>query len=455
MLLIPIMPDKIRTFFTRGSERTLTAKKNIAYSFFIKGISILVSFILVPLTIDFVNPVQYGIWLTISSLVGWFAYFDMGLTHGFRNKFAEATARKDKKLAREYVSTTYIILTVIFISILVCALIVNYYVNWSSVLKLEPSMDRELSNVFGVLIVFFCLNAILNVFTTFLLALQKTALSSLIPAASQLVILIIIFILTKTTTGSLLMLTFVFSGMQCLVLLIISVLLFATRFREYAPGIRYINFSLFKNIFGLGSKFFIIQLALLVIFQTSNIILSRVLGPESVTIYNVCYKYFFSINMVMTIILTPYWSAFTEAYTVKDTKWMQNTYRSLSKVWGIAAIGATVMLLISPVFYHFWLNDVISIPYTLSAGMFLYILIMSRASLYMYLLNGIGTVNIQMIIYLIFGAVAIPLMILFCKLYGMIGIIMVTTFVYAGQCISGHIQLKKILNSTATGIWLK
>lgn len=449
------MLGKIRVFFTTGTQRTLTVKKNIIYSFFIKGISILVSFILVPLTIDFVSSVQYGIWLTVSSLVGWFAYFDMGLTHGFRNKFAAAIAREDNSLAREYVSTTYAVLTIIFITILLLALLVNSYLDWSKILGLDPSISEELSQVFGVLIIFFCLNAILNVFTTLLLALQQTAMSSLILVISQLAILFVIFVLTKTVTGSLLMLTFVFSGIQCLVLLVISIVLFTTKFKKYIPKLSYVNFKLFKSIFGLGIKFFVIQLALLTIFQTSNVILSRVLGPEAVTVYNVCYKYFFAINMFLTIILTPYWSAFTDAYTVSDTKWMVSTYRSLSRIWCIVALGAVGMLFISPLFYHFWLGGLLSIPYSLSFAMFLYVVVMSRASLYMYLLNGIGTVNIQMIIYLIFGVVSIPLMIILCREYGMIGILMVTTLVYLIQCCFGHIQLKKILSATARGIWLK
>ncbi len=450
-----IMLNKLHTFFSSGDPRTVTAKRNIICSFFIKGISILVSFVLVPLTIDFINPVQYGIWLTISSLVGWFAYFDMGLTHGFRNKFAQAVAQNDKRLAKEYVSTTYVILTIIFMTLLLGTYIGNFYIDWSHWLKLNESLAGNLSRVFGILILFFCLNTILNVFTTLLLALQKTALSSLIPAISQLIILVVIFILTKKTAGTLLLLTSIFSGIQCLVLLLLSILFFSTKFKEYSPSLSCVNFKLFKNIFGLGCKFFIIQLSLLVIFQTSNIILSRTLGPESVTVYNICYKYFFAINMILTIVFTPYWSAFTDAYTVNDTKWMINTYQSLSKVWVGATLIAVIMLLVSPLFYHFWIGDTVEIPYSLSIGMFLYVLIMSRANLYMYLLNGIGTVNIQMIIYLIFGAIAIPLMVTFCKSYGIIGIIIVSSLVYLGQCIFGHIQLKKILNSTATGIWLK
>lgn len=54
----------------------------------------------------------------------------------------------------------------------------------------------------------------------------------------------------------------------------------------------------------LGLKFFIIQVATILIFQTSNIIITQTLGPESVTVYNIAYKYFFALGMLFMIILS-------------------------------------------------------------------------------------------------------------------------------------------------------
>ena len=53
---------------------------------------------------------------------------------------------------------------------------------------------------------------------------------------------------------------------------------------------------------------------MLFIFQVINIIISRNLGPIAVTQYNVAYKYYNVLNMASVIILTPFWSAFTDAY---------------------------------------------------------------------------------------------------------------------------------------------
>ena len=48
---------------------------------------------LVPLTIHYINPTRYGIWLTVSSIIGWVSFFDIGFGNGLRNKFAEALAK--------------------------------------------------------------------------------------------------------------------------------------------------------------------------------------------------------------------------------------------------------------------------------------------------------------------------------------------------------------------------
>ena len=91
-------------FFTRlitdGHERSVRAKKNIISSLVIKGVSIAISFISLPITLSYVDTSTYGVWLTLSSVVAWFAFFDIGLTQGFRNKFAEARANGDDMLAK-------------------------------------------------------------------------------------------------------------------------------------------------------------------------------------------------------------------------------------------------------------------------------------------------------------------------------------------------------------------
>ena len=160
---------KFCSYFTTGCTRSIAVKKNIAGSLVLKCISILISLQVVPLTINYINPTKYGIWLTLSSIIAWLSYFDLGFAHGFRNRFAEAKAKGDIKLAREYISTTYAVLFLLFSFILLVALIVNNFLNWSNILNISPIYNDELHLVFGLLACFFCLNIVARVFTTMFL----------------------------------------------------------------------------------------------------------------------------------------------------------------------------------------------------------------------------------------------------------------------------------------------
>ena len=61
-----------------GAQRTKVVKLNVLYGFAIKGCSILLSLLLVPLTIGYINSELYGIWLTLSSVIHWISFFDIG-----------------------------------------------------------------------------------------------------------------------------------------------------------------------------------------------------------------------------------------------------------------------------------------------------------------------------------------------------------------------------------------
>ena len=449
------MLKHLHRYLNTGEDRTVEAKKNIFFSFFNKALSIVISLMLVTLTIKYINATQYGIWLTISSIVGWMTFFDFGFAHGFRNKFTEARAKGNMELARKYVSTTYAVLIIIFVMVLLISVTINSFISWSDVLKLKENMDEELTRVFFILIFFFCIQIVLNIITTLLLADQKAAFSSFVTTLGQLFVLLSIFILTKLTLGSLTYLAFAVSAIPCLIFFVISIYLFSNKYKSLTPRAKSVDFSLSRNIIGLGSKFFIIQISMLFVFQFANIILSRVLGPEAVTEYNIAYKYFSVIYMVCLIVFNPFWSAFTDAYTKHDFDWMKNVYSKLSKAWYITVPMLVVMLIVSPLVYRIWIGSSVNISFNLSLIMGIYILLLSRANLYMYLINGTGKVTLQLIVYVIFALVSIPLMIMFSKMWGVVGVVLVPILVYLAQCLAGHVQIKRILNNTAKGIWNK
>lgn len=105
--------SKLLGFF-KNKDRTSKAGKEVVYSFAFQAASILVSLLYIPLLLGYLTQEKYGIWLTLTSILGWFSFFDVGLGNGLRNKLAEAIASGNISLGRKYVSTTYAILIYIF-----------------------------------------------------------------------------------------------------------------------------------------------------------------------------------------------------------------------------------------------------------------------------------------------------------------------------------------------------
>lgn len=441
--------------FKTDDIRTKLAQKNILLLFVNKIFAAFISLQLIPATIGYVNAEQYGIWLALSSLVAWMVYFDFGLTHGFRNGFATAKAQGNTLLAKQYIATSYAILGVIFFLLMVVLLIVNQWLSWSSILGVDNSLNDTLHKVFIILVIFFSIQMVFNLFTTLLLADQKPAFSAMLVTAGQFFALLVVYGLTIFTDGSLVHLAFALIGVPAITLVLISFLFFKTKFKEYAPSFHNVNLKLSKSILGLGGKFFIIQLSMLFVFQFANFIIIRIMGAEAVTSYTIAYRYFSIIYIVMGIVFLPFWSAFTDAYAKKELSWMRITYDKLSKIWFLTIFMFVALLFLSPFVYKYWLAKELVIDFNLSIAMGINMIILSRANLYMLCLNGIGKVFIQMVVYIVFAFIAVPLMYLFTGLWGYYGIITVTSLVYLCQAITGHIQLKMILKNKDNGIWSK
>ena len=186
-----------------GSERTATIKKNILWSLLIKGVSILVSLLLVPMTLGYVSVEIYGIWLTISSILHWLTYMDVGFTLGLKNRLAEAIAKGDYNKGKSLVSTTYFIMVVIFIPLAIILYIVSPFVDWCSILNVDSSNQEVILKTIQILFVFVALQMIVNVFVAVVAAHQKTALSSLFNVIGQVCSLIIIGAMTQFVEPSL------------------------------------------------------------------------------------------------------------------------------------------------------------------------------------------------------------------------------------------------------------
>lgn len=431
-------------------------KKNIIFSFFLKGFSILINFMLVPLTINFVNTEQYGIWLTLSSIVAWMSFFDIGFTHGLRNKLAEALAFKNIKLAKSYVSTTYAVLSIIFFILWLVFIVVSPFINWTKVLNLSSSLSQVIFYTSIVVYTYFSLLFVLKIINIILFADQKPAYASFIDLLGQLLSLIIIYVMTQMLSGSLLLLCVGLCVAPVLVTLFFSVYLFRFKYRYIAPSFKYVKFSCLHDLIKLGIKFFVIQIAAIIQFQTANLLIARIYNMDEVTNYNIAYKYFSILNMIFAIIISPFWSASTEAYLKKDYVWIKSILSRYNKSFILLTLLGLLMLVFSNYVYNIWIGKIVSISVLLSLCSFVFAVSGMYSSTYVNFLNGIGALKIQFYVSLITPVFFIILVFILCKYFklGVYAVFIASTLSNFYGYILAPIQCKRILNGKARGIWI-
>ena len=416
--------NKLKNMIVLGSKRSVKAKKNILGMLFFKGGHILISLLIVPMTIHYVDSENYGIWLTLSSMVAWMSFFNVGLNNGLKNKLAEALAKDDLDLGRKYVSTTYALLCLIFIPLMLILLCIVPYVNWYSILNITESQGLNLLTSICVLIVYFCLNFILSTINIVLQADQNPAGASGRDFLQQLLSLIIVWVLTLTTQGNLLKLCIALCAAPLIVSGFFNITLFRGRYKSISPTVASIDFKIAPSLLNLGVKFFIIQIASIIQFQMANFLILRYIGPVEVTEYNIAYKYMSIIMMIWSIMTTPVWAAVTDAVTNDDYQWIINMQKRYQKLLLLFTAVGIIMVLISPSVYKIWIGSDVSIQPTLTLFVFLYIWVMMFGNVYVSILNGAGKLNLQM-----YACLVSPLVFLgvffFCNVFWELGVISV------------------------------
>jgi hypothetical protein len=113
------------------------------------------------------------------------------------------------------------------------------------------------------------------------------------------------------------------------------------------------------------------------------------------------------------------------------------------------------MLALAPIVYKIWIKDKVDVDFYLNLCMYIYYLLHILGAIYMYLINGIGAIRIQMIIYILFAFLSWPLLVWSCRTFGVCGILLSPATVYLIQALLARIQLHKLINGTARGIWIK
>lgn len=435
--------------------RTQLVKRNIILSFFIKGWACAIQFFIVPLSLLCLSSYEYGLWLTINSILMGLDSIDVGFGNGLRNKLAEAVALGNIKKARQITSTTFLMLLLLILPLIIVTDIIILNTDCYKLMNVSSSLVKDFDAILSTSITLMGLTFVLKFIDNVYQGMQMPAISNLITVLGQTLSFFIIYAISLNGKSNLFMISLVFTSSPLIIHLIAYPITFYKKYTYLKPSIRYFDKPTLYSLLNLGVLFFIIQVSGMFLFMFSNFIITKVISAEYVTPYQIAYRYFSLLYMIFIIITTPLWNATTDAYTRKDYLWIKKIVRKLRVLQLLCIFLVAIMIAISSFFFHLWVGDNIHIDMTLRFLMAIYIIVLIVSISYSTILFGIGKIKLMAIFSICEVLFFVPLEYFICKNYG-INYLLCTIIVAAIlMAYINYIQFKRIIKNTAKGIWNK
>lgn len=437
------------------NKRSANVVRNSLVSGILKISTLVCSLLMVPITIDYLNQENYGIWMAMTSILYWFVFLDVGLGNGLRNYLAEALSRNDLVSARSYISTAVIMLSAIAFVLSFVFIPLIYVFDLNELFHTISIENSVLAEVLVIAVAFSLMQFVAKNVGMIYIAMQKYAVSDFITFLGTVSSLGVVYVMTKTMEPNLTYVVAAFSGMPVLMFILASIHL-VVKYPELRPSMKCINYPVAKQIVGKGLGFFLIQItSCLVIFGSANIFISHYCGPENVTIYNVSFKLFNVLIIVYTILISPLWNAYTDAAVKKDYSWIGRSFNKSLSLWALSVLGGMVMLALSGFFFKVWLGNSVEIPFVVSACVCAYVCMFNFNNCVTYLLNGLNKIRVQIITSLIATALYVVCVYIIKGRYGIIGISISMIIAYFLMAVVHLYQCYMLINQKATGVWNK
>lgn len=436
-----------------GDHRTALIKKNIAGSLLIKGWSCIVQFLIVPLSLLCLTKYEYGIWLTINSILMGIDAIDVGLGNGLRNRLAEAMALDNRDMARQQVSTTFFMLVMIMLPLIILFVVSMQFVDCNALMNVSPELVPNIRGILVASVAIMGSTFIFKFIGNMYMGLQLPAINNLLVVLGQTVSLGVLFVLSLLGHSSLMTVAVAFTASPLLVYLIAYPVSFLGKYSILAPSFRFFDMESLRSLFGLGMKFFVIQVSGLMLFMSSNVIISHVMNPAEVTPYQIAYRYFSILYMLFAIIASPLWSATTDAYTKGDWDWIRRAMRKMNMLLVVSVAFVMLMIVVAPLFYHLWIGDKVEVELSLNIMMAIYSYMLVVSNSYSYILMGIGKIRMILIVTVSEMIIFVPIEYFACKYVGTTGLLTSLILSTAICAILNNMQLKYLSLGKAKGIW--
>lgn len=440
--------------FKNMSENNKIVFNNVLGAFLVKGLALIVSLFTMPAYLRFFHDeTVLGVWFTILSVLNWILNFDLGIGNGLRNNLAKTIAQKNDAETKKYLSSAYVSVGVLCISVSIVFAVVFNHINWNAVFNIDTSIVSRKALLAAVKIVFIgiILQLFFKLINSVLYALQKSSVNNFLVLCSSVITIILVSVMpSKSNDENIVVMAIVNISATIVPLIIATVaVFFGKTFKSCIPSIHQFSKKHAKDVLMLGGMFLFVQLMYLVVMSTNEYLINMFCTNDAVVDYHIYYKLFSLGSTVFTLALTPIWSAVTKALVEKNFDWIYILYKRLVL---LAAVGTVLEFLLIPflqIFINLWLGkSAITVNYTYGLAFAALGGLMMINSVLSSIANGIGKLKTQAVFFGIGAVIKIPLAFLLVKYTSSwIGVVWANVISIMLYCFAQPLWLNKYLNN--------
>jgi O-antigen/teichoic acid export membrane protein len=397
-----------------------------------RGVGLLVSAISLPLTVRYLGPQRYGIWVTVSTTVVMLAVMDLGVANSLTNMISRAYAAGDRRAARRFYATAFWISLSISFTLGVAAYFLWPHINWPSVFHLTsyPAEAREASLCVAVALSFFLLSLPLNLINRVLSGYQQTQITNYFNLLSNILGLAAILLVIHRH-GTLLNLMGFYSGTLLAGTAFLNLWVHLWDKRWLLPLPTAICRDAFRELMNSGAGFFILQVAGLIVFNSDNIVITHYLGAAEVAPYSVTWRLAGYAAVLQTAVFPSLWPAYSEAYARGDYAWVRRTFWNAARLsLGTTAFAILVLSVFGRTLIRWYVGPTAIPSQILLLAICAWTLLSAAMDLQACLLAAINRVKWQGILSAVAAVLNIGLSIFLVKRIGSLGAVLGTTLSY-------------------------
>jgi O-antigen/teichoic acid export membrane protein len=392
-LLLRPRPFDASTAEGRARERHRRAVLTAVASLLARAMGVLGVLITTPVVLSYLGSESFGLWLTIASATVLVGVADLGISNGLVTALSQAQGRGDDVAARRYVSSAFFMLGGVAFLFGVVFAISYPFVHWGDLFNVTTDAAKQQTGpALRTFVACTLLMLPLGLAQRVHLGLQEGFAASLWQGLGSL------FSLAGTLVavwlrGGLPGVVLGFAGGPVLAGLLNTIVLLRgrpwllPRFRDAELG--YTRWLLTK-----GFLFFVLQIAVLVGYQSDNVVVGRLLGADQVTQFAVPARLYFLVPSLLGLLWMPMWPAYGEAMTRGDLGWVKRTLRrSFMAAVAVSVVAAAALSVGGRMVLELWVGRAVEPTPLLLVALTVWMIIASALGPLAMFFNGAGVVR--------------------------------------------------------------